>query len=130
MEPNVLISKDDDGNIVIDDRSVWSARKTKSVFLREWNIVDSVTTNSSHFIGVDILDGTGRLSTNIQSITEQKTYIRDGKEIDCWGAAITQSGTEYVLLGDPGRLGSNASYLFNRVLGAHRDKITFRFDLK
>ena len=124
MEPNVFITKDDDGNLVIDDQSVWRARTTKTVVLMSWNIVELHTeTNgdTTHFVGSDSFDNTGRISTNIQSLDiKPQTHVDlQGREHLIEGIGYTLSGTEYLLVGDPTPdLRADAAYLFNSVFGS------------
>ena len=120
MEPNVFVTKDKDGNTHIDDQSIWRARKTKTVTLLHWNIVDLHTEgdgDTQHFVGSDSWDNTGRISTDIQELDIRKQSYKDeqGQEHEVDGIGYTKSGTEYLLVGNPGDLGMNASYLFNRV---------------
>lgn len=134
MEPNIFFEIDENGDIQIEDYSVWAARKTKTVFLRNWNIVDLDIDGekTSHFVGTDTFDNTGRISTNIEQFSNQKIYTReDGSEKACDGVAFTKSGTEYVLLEGPSMLGRDAEYLYNRIFGFRENaKMRFQFKVK
>jgi hypothetical protein len=77
-----------------------SVEQEPSVFLASWKIVE-VIAGTRHFVGADVYDGNGRVSS---AIVKFDLAARRG---------ITSSGRVYNLIGEPGN-SWNADYVWNR----------------
>lgn len=75
-----------------------------AVELIEWNIIEIPQTGTRHFVGFSIYDKFGRVSTPIVEFDEV-TFL--GK---------TQSGSEYLLKGAPGKVHDDALYVLESQL--------------
>mgnify|MGYP000509342463 CR=1 FL=1 len=82
---------------------MWISLRPSKVILTEWNIFVDLIVGSEHFVGFDQYLERGRVSTAIQSY-DKKT-----------GIGVTQSGSQYQTVGDPGSVNLGALHVLKQV---------------
>ncbi len=85
------------------------------VILSDWNIIEITGTGEQHFVGYSELDRLGRVSTQIKQFDEET------------GMGETRSGSQYKVIGKPGRLHRDARYVLERVCPIELIAYGFRY---
>jgi hypothetical protein len=87
------------------------------VILTQWNIIEIIQTGEQHFVGYSQLDQLGRVSTPILKFDDES------------GVGETRSGSQYKVIGKPGRLHSDARYVLERVCPIELIAYRFRYPI-
>ena len=118
MPVNYVLFHRETSNVQVKNGSVMiSSLPAGEVILTDWNIIEIIGTGEQHFVGYSKLDRLGRVSTPILQFDEET------------GSGETESGSQYKVIGKPGRLHRDARYVLERVCPIELIAYRFRYPI-